>query len=75
MIGKAVAACIREDQMVEQRDTEKVRTLLQPDRKLTIFLAGCGIIGRVIVRTHPGGSIHEDQRFEHFAWMDNGERE
>ena len=59
--------------MVEQGDTEQVRALLQPDRQLTIFLAGCGIIGRVIVRTNPGSSIHEDQRFEHFAWMHDGQ--
>jgi hypothetical protein len=51
VIGKAVAACVGEDKMIEQGDTEKVRALLQPDRKLTIFLAGCGIIGGVIVRT------------------------
>ena len=36
--------------MIEQGNTEQVRALLQPDRKLTIFLAGCGIIGRVVVR-------------------------
>ena len=61
--------------MIEQGDTEQVRALLQPDRQLTIFLAGCGIIGRVIVRTNPGGGIHEDQRFEHFAWMHDGQRQ
>ena len=75
MIGEAVAACVGEDKMIEQGNPEKVPALLQPDRKLTIFFAGCGIIGRVIVRTYPRGGIHEDERFEHFARMHNGERE
>ena len=75
VIGEAVAARIGQDEMVEQGDAEQVRALLQPDRELPIFFTGCGIIGRVIVCTNPGGRIHEDQRFEHFARMDNRERE
>ena len=52
---------------------DKIRALRQPDRKLTIFFTGRGIIGPVIMRTNPGGSIHEDQRFEHFARMHDGQ--
>ena len=46
-----VATRIGEDKMIQQGNAEKVRAVLQPDRKLTIFFTGRRIIGRVIMRT------------------------
>ena len=51
MIGKAVAACIREDQMVEQGDTEQVCTLPESVGEHAILKAGCHIARGVIVGT------------------------
>ncbi len=39
VIGKAIAARIREDEVVEQGNAEEIRTLLQPNRELTVLLA------------------------------------
>ena len=41
----------------------------------TILWLGVGITGRVIVRTDPGGGVHQDQRFEDFARMHDGQGE
>jgi len=40
VIGEAVAACVDEDQMIEQGDAQEIRALLQPNRELAIFFTG-----------------------------------
>ena len=55
--------------MVEQADAEQVGTLPESAGEHAILWAGCGIAGRVIVRTNPGGGVHQDQRFEHLSRM------
>ena len=59
--------------MVQQDDTEQVGTLPEPAGEHAIFLAGYGIAGGVIVCTDPGGGVHQDQGFEHFARMHDGQ--
>ena len=62
--------------MVEQGDAEQVGTLPESAGEDAILWAGRRIAaGRVIVRTNPGGSVHQDQRFEHFARMHDGQRQ
>ena len=45
----------------------------QPFGQDAIFGAWRDIAGGVIVGTDPGAGIHEDQRFEDFARMDDGQ--
>ena len=59
--------------MVEQADAEQVGSLPESAGEHAILWAGCGIAGGVIVRTNPGGSVHQDQRFEHFSRMHDGQ--
>ena len=40
MIGEAIAARIGEDEVVEQRDTEEIRTLFESAGELAIFFTG-----------------------------------
>ena len=62
--------------MVQQDDAEQFRSLPESAGEDAILVAGRGIAaGRVIVRTNPGGGIHQDQRFEHFAWVHDGQGE
>ena len=59
--------------MVQQEDTKQVGTLSESAGEQAILWARRDIAGRVIVRTDPGGSVHQDQRFEHFAGMHDGQ--
>ena len=59
--------------MVQQADAKQVGPLPESAGEHAILLAGGGIAGRVIVRTNPGGGVHQDQRFEHLSRMDDGE--
>ena len=60
--------------MVQQADAEQVGTLPESAGEDAILLAGGGIAaGRVIVRTNPGGGVHQDQRFEHLSRMHDGQ--
>ena len=61
--------------MIQERDAEQVGPLPKSAGEHAILLAGCGIAGRVIVRTDPGGDVQQDQRFEHFSWMHDGQRQ
>ena len=51
MVGEAVAAGVREDEMVQECDAEQFRALPKSTGEHTIFLARGGIAGRVVVRT------------------------
>ena len=75
LIGEAVAAFVSEDEMIEQADAEQVGALPESVGEHAILLAGRHITRGVIVGTDPGGGIHQDQRFEHFAWMHDGQRQ
>ena len=59
--------------MVQQSDAEQLGALPEPAGEHAIFLAGRHIARGVIVRTNPGGGIHQDQRFEDFAGMHDGQ--
>ena len=59
--------------MVEQGDAEQVGALPESAGEDAILLAGGGIAGGMIVRTDPGSGVHQDQRFEHFAGMNDGQ--
>ena len=59
--------------MIQEGDAEQLSTLPESAGEDTIFLARCGITGGVIVGTNPGYGIHQDQRFEYFAWMHDGQ--
>ena len=61
--------------MVQERDAEQIGALPESAGEHAILWAGCGIAGGVIVRTNPGRSVHEDQGFEHFSGMNNGQRQ
>src|SRR5580765_8416350 len=62
--------------MIQQADTEEVGPLPESAGEDAILWAGGGIAaGRVIVRTNPGGGVHQDQRFEDLSWMHDGQRE
>ena len=59
--------------MVQERDAEQVGTLPEPAGEHAILLAGSGITGRMIVGTNPGAGVHQDQRFEDFTRMYDGQ--
>ena len=60
--------------MVQQADAEEVGTLPESAGEHAILLARCGISSRrVIVGTNPGAGVHQDQRFEYFARMHDGQ--
>ena len=59
--------------MVQEADAEQVGALSEPTGEQTILLAGCNIARGVIVGTDPGYGVHQDQRFEDFAWMHDGQ--
>ena len=49
LVGKAVAALVGVDEMVEQSDAEQIGALLEPVGEHTILFAGCHITRGVIV--------------------------
>ena len=59
--------------MIEQGDAEQIRALPEAAGEDEILLARCGIARGVIVGTNPSYGIHQDQRFEHLAWMHDGQ--
>ena len=59
--------------MVQQEDTKQVGTLPESAGEHAILWAGCSIAGRVIVRTNPSARVHQDQRFEYFPRMHDGQ--
>ena len=61
--------------MIQERDAEQVGALPESAGEHAILLARRGIAGRVIVRTDPGGGIHQDQRFEDLSRMHDREGE
>ena len=61
--------------MIQERDAEEIGALPESAGKHAILLAGGGIAGGVIVRTNPGAGVHQDERFEDFAWMNDGQGE
>jgi hypothetical protein len=75
LVGEAVVALFGEDEMIEQGNAEQFSRLAQPFGQDAIFGARRDVTRGVIVGTNPGAGIHQDQRFEDFAWMDNGQIE
>src|SRR4051812_19204335 len=59
--------------MVEQDDAKEVGTLPEPAGEDAILLARGGITGGMIVRTDPGGGVHQNQRLEYFSRMHDGQ--
>ena len=45
----------------------------EPAGEHAILLAGCHIARGMIVGTDPGDGVHQDQRFEDFTWMHDGQ--
>lgn len=74
LIGEAVIA-LPEDEMVEEPDPQQLGAFSQPRRQRKIFPARHDVSGRMIMGTEPGGGIHQNERFQDFARMDDGERE
>ena len=64
---------VGEDEMVQERDAEQLRSLPEPAGEHAIFLAWCGIAGRVIVCTNPSTGVHQDQRLKHLSRMHDGQ--
>ena len=73
LIGEAIVAFVSEDEMVQQSDAEQVGALLESAGEHAIFLAWGDIARGVVVGTNPGSGIHQDQWFEHLAWMHDGQ--
>ena len=59
--------------MVEQGDAEEVCPLPEPAGEDSIFWTRCGIAGGVVVRTNPGGDVHQYQGLEDFSGMNDGQ--
>ena len=59
--------------MVQERDAKQVGTLPEPAGEDSIFWTRCGIAGGVVVRTQPGRGIHQNQGFEDFSGMNDGQ--
>ena len=59
--------------MIQECDAEEVRALPESAGEDAILLAGGGIAGGVIMDTNPGDGIHQDQRFEDFPRMNDGQ--
>ena len=76
LIGEAIVALVGEDEMIQEGNAEQLSALPESASEDAILLAGRRIATRrVIMRTNPGGGIHEDQWFEHFARMHDGQRQ
>ncbi len=76
MIGEAVGAVVTEDDVIEQGDAEELAGLPEAGSQGAVFGARSRIAGRVIVRAQGGTRIHEDERLEDFARVNDrqGER-
>ena len=75
LVREAVVALFGEDEMVQQRNAEQIGRLAQPFGEDAIFGARRDVTGGVIVGTNPGAGVHQDQWFEDFARMDDGQIE
>lgn len=61
--------------MVEEPDPQELSAFAQPLRQGEVFPARHHVSGRMIMGTEPGGCIHQNEGFQDFARMDDGERE
>jgi hypothetical protein len=71
LVGEAVVAFFGQNEMIEEGDAEEFTGLAQPFGQDAIFGTGRDVARRMIMRTEPGAGIHEDERLEDFAGMDN----
>ena len=76
MISETVGAVVTENDVIEQGDADELAGLPETGSQGAVFGAGSRIAGRVIVRTQSGAGIHENERLEDFARVNDrqGER-
>ena len=75
LVGKAVVTLLSEDEMIEKRNAEEFTRLTEPLGQDAVFGTRRDVTGGVIVGTNPGAGVHQDQWFEDFARMDDGQIE
>jgi hypothetical protein len=60
LIGKTEMSVFAQDDMIQKGNAEEISALPESLRQNAIFLAGCRITRRMVMRTDTGSRIHEN---------------